>query len=291
LHIDEHERLELLARWKRQHSEDPDTAPLDGAIGELIDEACRGVQSGRISAERCARSGDMIGRAWRDGGRLPGPLADELASVRRAVWDTVANSLRVQKAEFDAIIDARAMIDVTFDIALRRALGALTPELPTPPDGAAERSEDRERAVQADFYDALRSTLATCGSRNVPVALVVMHVDVTSLRDDAPSRGADLHDVFEIVRAHLRRGDHAFQLTDTDFAIICSDTGQDGARALLDRFSSAAAVFGASAGAEVAVTGGFSVAPTDGQTTLELIRVALADREFSIPGAPVVART
>ena len=294
--IDEGERQELIARWLRCRSDVAAAGSFDAAVGELIDEACRGVSAGRISAERCARSGETFGRGWRDGGLGLPALADELASVRRSVWDTVANRLRADKASIDALVDARTMIDMAFDVALRRALAAMETECrpsapdPLPPESDAA-AEARGRALQADFYAALDRAIADCVRTGAPAALVVMHVEVCSAGIDGANHGADAGDVLEIVRAHLRRhGDRPFALSDSDFAIVCSGTDATGARALLERFSSAATMFGLRARAGIEVTGGFAVAPSDGLTSLDLIRVALADREFSIPGAPSGSR-
>lgn len=289
--IDEREREELLSRWQRCRADDDTPAGADAPIAELIEEACRGACVGRVSAERCARAGDAFGRTWSAAGRDLPSLADEFSLLRRSVWDTVAARLRAEAAVFDAVVEARAMIDLVFDIAMRRALGAIgAPAAESGPD-LLVGPETSEQTVQAVFYRALDDAIETCATAATPLALVIGHVEVgLGPYYDAGGTGADPFDVSEVVRAQLRRRDRFFAISESDFAILSTGQTAAGARALLARIASAIAVYGAGAGATIETTGGLAVAPEDGITSLELIRIALADREFSIPGAPDAAR-
>ena len=291
MEIDEREQKELLDRWQKCQA-DADTNAMGISIAELIEEACRGVSVGRISSERCSKAGDAVGREWRASGRDLAMLADEFAALRRSLWDAVANRLKTEKALFDAVMEARAMIDLAFDIALRKALGAMSPDAQAEsrPERRSLPEPTHSSAGQGDFYRELDGAIDTA-AHSMPVALLVLHIDVLSSGIDALGIGADTTDVSEIVRAQLRARDVPFAITDCDFVVVCTRTGAAGAKALVERVTSALTMFGARACAQIEVTAGFAVAPEDGATSLDLIRVALADREFSLPGAAEISPT
>ena len=287
MEIDKHERDELLARWQRCHREIEPGAPIDRAVAELIDEACRGVCQGRINTDRCAHAGETFGWAWRTYGMEPASMVEEIAAVRRSVWDTVVARLRAESAGLDALVNARTIIDLAFDVATRRSLDAILREPgPTDQPATAESAalEPSEDTAVSDFHAALETALASCGRRNVPVALIVLHFDVTTDTIDmrGHGEGVNLLDISEVLSLQLRHRDQAFALTDSDYAILCTDTNAAGARHLLSRISAAINLYARRAEVGIEVTGGFSVAPDDALTAVELIRMALADREFSI---------
>jgi hypothetical protein len=284
--IDKEERDELLARWQRCHREVEPGAPLDQAVCELIDEACKGVGQGRINTDRCAHAGETFGWAWRTAGMEISFLVEELAAVRRSVWDTVVARLREEAADLDAAVGARAIVDLAFDVATRRALDSALREARSSPEGAAGReapSVEGEEEAASDFHAALNSALFSSGNRGVPLALLVLHFD------PKPGTGfeeLDPVDISELLGLQLRHRDQAFQLTELDYALICTDTNAIGARHLLSRISAAVTLYATRAGIGLEVSGGCAVAPDDGLSGIELIRIALADREFSASTDP-----
>jgi hypothetical protein len=284
LDIDKHEREEMLARWQRGNGGRVRDASVDRAVAQLIDEACKGVASGRVAAERCALAGDAIGRSWREHDLDAASLVDEIAAVRRSVWETVVARFRSGSVSPEALVEARSVIDVAFDAALRRAVGVLTRDAhraaEAPGEPRAGREADEE-PVLSDFHAALGTALDAALAGRTHLALVVLHFDA---RPDGDGRGTDgdLHDLSEILGLQLRHHDRSFALSDSDFAILCPDTSADGARHLLERISYAVRLYARRGGVSAAITGGYAVAPEDGTTPIDLIRIALADREFSL---------
>jgi hypothetical protein len=292
LEIDKHERDEMLARWQRGHRSAIRDASLESAVAQLIDEACKGVASGRVAGERCALAGDALGRSWRDHDLDAASLVDEIAAVRRTVWDAVVARFRAGSVGLEALVDARAAIDLAFDAALRRAIGVLLRDAHKAAEQAGEPRPDRDpedEPVLSDFHAALAIALEDVESHATKLALVVLHFDA---RIDGEVRlpDGDLLDLSEILGVQLRHNDRSFALSDSDFALLCPDTDAAGARHLLERITYAVRLYARRGGVAAAITGGFAVAPEDGSTPIDLIRIALADREFSLLDTPDAAR-
>jgi GGDEF domain-containing protein len=284
LEIDKHERDEMLARWQRDQRTGERDASIERAVAQLIDEACKGVAHGRVAADRCALAGDSLARAWRERDLELASLVDEIASVRRSVWDTVVARFRAGTAGPDTLVEARAAIDAAFDAAMRRAVVIFQRESPKA-EPAAEprggRDPDIEIAV-SDFHAGLAAALAHAAAHASNLALVVVHFDARTDGTDTRTSDGHLLDLSEILGLQLRHQDQSFALSDSDFALLCPDTGAEGARHLLERIAYAVRVYARRSGVSTTLTGGFAVAPEDGTTPLDLIRIALADREFSL---------
>lgn len=288
LEFNKSERDEIIARWQRCRREAAKTPALDRAVSDLIEEACAGVASGRVDGEHCGAVGDAIGRAWRELALDPAGLIEELVSARRSVWDMVSDRFRTEALAAEALLTAREIIDTAFDHSLRRAVAAATREPRREGEGAeplpASPAEGDGDATRAHFHAALNATLADATLSRESVSLVVLHIDVRGDDSEARALDDDLVDLSEILNLQLRQSDREFRLTGSDYAIICSATDGGGARKLLDRITYAVGLYARKAGFGANITGGYAVAPDDGLAPMDLIRVALADREFSIPG-------
>jgi hypothetical protein len=285
LEINKHERDEMLARWQRGHQTGDRDATLEQSIAQLIEEACKGVASGRVASERCALAGDDLGRAWREKELDPASLVDEIASVRRSVWETIVARYRAGTITPEALVEARSAIDLAFDAALKRAVGMLARDAhkkTEPPVEARAAGDSEDEPRFSDFHVALANNVADAVARKVPLALIVLHFDAKVESSGAHSTDGDLHDLSEILGLQLRHHDRSFALSDSDYALLCPDTDAEGARHLLERITFATRMYAKRGGLAANITGGFAVAPADGTTPIDLIRIALADREFSL---------
>jgi GGDEF domain-containing protein len=282
LEIDNHERDEMLARWQRGHRKSESDASLDRTVAQLIEEACKGVASGRVASERCALAGDALGRAWRERDLEPASLVEEISSVRRSVWDTVVARFRAGTVSPESLVDARSAIDAAFDAALRRAVTILLRDNYKPLEPVGESRDLDEEPVFSDFHAGLGHALSDAVARKTHLALVVIHFDARVEGSESRASDGDLTDLSDILGLQLRHHDRSFALSDSDFALLCPDTNADGARHLLERVAYAVRLYARRGGLAAAITGGFAVAPEDGATAMDLIRVALADREFSL---------
>jgi hypothetical protein len=256
---------------------------VERSVAQLIEEACKAISSGRVAAERCALAGDALGRAWRERELDPAALVDEIASVRRFVWETVVARFRGGSITPDALVEARASIDVAFDAALKRAVGMLARDAHKSLEPSDEPPVDPDDEPKfSDFHLALATCVADSVERRTPLALIVLHFDAKVDSPDSKSVDGDLHDLSEILGLQLRHHDRSFALSDSDYALLCPDTGADGAKHLLERITYATRLYSKRGGLAANITGGFAVAPEDGTTPMDLIRIALADREFSL---------
>jgi GGDEF domain-containing protein len=285
LDIDKHERDEMLARWQMRHRAlDRDTS-LELTVAQLIDEACKGVASGRIATEPCAQAGASLGRTWRERNLDAASLVEEIATIRRSVWDTVVARYRAGSAGSEALVEARTLIDLAFDTALRRAVGVLVRETQRAADSVAESSVARTDVSEpqlADFHAALAASLRTAVEQKTNLALVVLHFDTRAEGAFGRESGGDLVDLSDIIGLQIRREDRSFSLSDSDFALLLPSTSGAAARQLLERIAYSIRLYTRRGGIAAEITGGYSVAPDDGTTPIDLIRIALADREFSL---------
>jgi diguanylate cyclase (GGDEF)-like protein len=133
-----------------------------------------------------------------------------------------------------------------------------------------------------------------------PFALLVLDLDqFKRLNDERGHKAGDraLAEVAEILRSHAREVDTAARTGGDEFALVLSDTGADGARALLARLAAAIGKHGHDAGWPGGVSIGWSVSDADGAGMDALMRHAdmrlyAAKREHhaGVPDPPVLRR-
>jgi GGDEF domain-containing protein len=268
--IDKEERERLLASWSE--GRDVRLAALRQQVAALLDEGCRSAAE-KTTPERGSAAGAALGAAWRDSGLHAADLVSELTRVRQTIWDAVL--ARLAAASVDVVVAARRSLDVVFDAALPAAVAACV----SAPSSVVAADP---QPLRLDFDATLERMLDE--SANQPLALVFVHVDLAWAA--TMQGGADSLDLSQVLDSQRRRDDAAFRLSDYDFAIICPRTDDAGGRRLIERLDAAMTQYARGSNLPLEVTGGLAVSPADGTTSTELIRVALADREFTLYGGP-----